>query len=645
MSPTIGRLSPEIGNSIHARSHEMDTVLKPHVPSQSLLQFDPNEINKLRSKHIRSLNDKKRGVRNKNPLARSPRFSSSLPSLTEVPSGAGRVMESLEHSSTHPHNAYAVQDESVDDTVKLEALRAMRDVVMQQQENLKAMSDQNHLYRRKLGTDDTTFHSLHKNHVNHVGMLEQLQMEKELYEAETLLLREEMVAIRQELEVVRCYLPSQPKTPSQQPTPVQRTRSRQDDQQQKLAYNAPKSQAAIQLPLRRSTKNNEVGPEIAANYWKKEWELSMTEETEPTFEPTTDSRTSFFRSPGTSESSNDGFGSFSETSRSFGGTSKSSSSVPPDPPEEKGLEPERRDSMTDEYQQDMEFVRKLLAKYEVQQKGESQSQTKGNDRNNEFDGFVSAPVASEYTEQTVQIEEDLFDIQEATERYHQAKSKGMATSSQTVHVSQTQTISRRNQSRPDASEYSSVQDVSRHPAIKKTVTAAERARFKQLAELDDSRDESSRQEGRSAPDHGWYGERFGEAGAAGSKSGVSRLASSRAYMREQPEQGTHTHQNVQPTSRMREFAAYRQQLGSQKSEGHSQYLEDPPTVTREQPLTGLKSAAYKQRFDNFQKRQQLKFQTRQQLREPQSGSPVEFQTRQQLRERQSGSPVDPFANL
>jgi hypothetical protein len=99
-SPTIGRISPDIVDSIHARSHEMDTVLKPQVPSQSLLQFDPNEINKLRSKHIRSLNNKKRGGRTENPLARSPRFRSSLPALTEVPSDAGRVMESLEHSST-----------------------------------------------------------------------------------------------------------------------------------------------------------------------------------------------------------------------------------------------------------------------------------------------------------------------------------------------------------------------------------------------------------------------------------------------------------------------------------------------------------------------------------------------------------------
>jgi hypothetical protein len=513
-----------------------------------------------------------------------------------------------------------MQDESVHDTEKLEALRAMQDVVIQQQENLKAMSDQNNLFRRKLGTAHTTFNSLHKNHVNQVGMFEQVQLEKEKYEAETLLLREEMATIRRELEVVRCYLPSQPKTPSQQPTPVQRR------QQQKLAYNAPKSQAAIKLPLRRSTKNNERGSETAANYWKKEWELSMTEETEPTFEPTTDSRTSFFRNPGTSESSMDGFGTFSETSGSVGGTSKSASTVAPDPPEEKELVLERRDSTTDEYQQDMDFVRKLLAKYEVQEMGEKQSQTKRSDRNNEFDGFVNAPVASEYTEQTVQIE-DLLDIQEATERYHQAKSKDTATSSPNVHVSQIQTISRRNQPRPDASEYSSAQDGSRRPTTKKAVTAAERARFKQLAELDDSRDDT-RQEGHCAPDHGWYGERFGEAGAAPSQSAVSRLTSSRAYLREQPEQGTHTPQNVQPTSRMREFAAYRQQLGSQKSESYSQYLEDPPTATSEKPLTGLKMGAYKQRFDNFQKRQQLK-----------------FQTRQQLRERQSGSPVDPFANL
>ena len=120
------------------------------------------------------------------------------PNQPEGRTEVGRVMAAL--------GKVGDLDDTVDDyVVKLETLRAMRDVVMQQQEALKAMSTQNHTYRRKLGVAQTKFHSFHQQQMDQTSMIERLQMEKDSFESEALVLREENNNIRQELERLRYH--------------------------------------------------------------------------------------------------------------------------------------------------------------------------------------------------------------------------------------------------------------------------------------------------------------------------------------------------------------------------------------------------------------------------------------------------------
>jgi hypothetical protein len=306
---------------------------------EKLLEDDAQEIFK-RNKHNRSFVKNRRSSKKVSSSQKASSFSfsrpsnasSSMPSLTEVPSDAERVMEALEPSNSNQCNPIRAASPSTtssgsepDDSAKFRALVAMRDVVHQQQQTLKAVSSQNHQYRRTLGKQQTTFHSLQKSRIDQQSAMDTLQLEKESYEAEALWLREEMETVRRELEVVRSEhrliqpLLTTPPPPTEITAPTEIT-------------------GQLQGLKRPSDPEDEVD---VANYWQRELAISMDlmekeekstqemqeiEKKECPQHPTTPSKQSIMED--TRETS---------TVRTSGTESRSSASqrVARDPPEEK----------------------------------------------------------------------------------------------------------------------------------------------------------------------------------------------------------------------------------------------------------------------------------------------------------------------
>jgi hypothetical protein len=299
-----------------SRRHPSSDVLEEH---QNVPQFDP----KLRNKHMRSHIMKKRSSRS-SLLSKPSKMSTSLPSLTEVPSDAGKVMEALEgtRSHSHRHSPTPSEESSLpDDSIKLHALNAMRDVVHKQQETLQAMASQNHQYRRKLGAAETTYHSLQKDQTGQKNVIDQLQMEKDSFEAEALFLREEMQTIRQELDMLRSAIRA-PIVTAPAPAPVFAPVVYGEDYQ---GYNHTMDGAR-----RSGTRDPDEDRDVAVNYWELETSVKKHEYDRLGSNPSVNQKKYLgshedYREP--SETS--------MTARTSGSASRSSASPhPPDPPEE-----------------------------------------------------------------------------------------------------------------------------------------------------------------------------------------------------------------------------------------------------------------------------------------------------------------------
>jgi hypothetical protein len=371
------------------------------VPSQSVPQSDP----KLRNKHIRSNTLKKRSSRN-SIISKPSKMSTSLPSLTEVPSDAGEVMEALEgtHSHSHGHSPTPSEESpSPDDSVKLLALNSMRDVVHKQQETLQAMASQNHQYRLKLGVAETTYHSLQKDQTGQKSAIDQLRMEKDSFEAEALFLREEMQTIRQELEMLRSAIHAPTVTaPSHAPVsaPVVYPRDYQ-------GFNH-----AADGARRSGARDPDEDRDVAANDWNLELETSMKkhEYDELSCNPSVKQNNYF--------GSHEDYLHPSETSmtaRTSGTASRSSASPhPPDPPEEifKSSTNKKKDKKEKQemHMEDIEQVRRLLMIYGQHEKKEgasvisqrSKSSELGSERSFPSRGSKPEKARFQFTEDSIQ---------------------------------------------------------------------------------------------------------------------------------------------------------------------------------------------------------------------------------------------------
>ena len=82
------------------------------------------------------------------------------------------------------------------------ALIAMRDTILQQQENLQELAIKNQKYRDRLAASQNRVHALCKNHLGSMDAIVRLQFERESFEAEALLLREELKKIRKEFTML-----------------------------------------------------------------------------------------------------------------------------------------------------------------------------------------------------------------------------------------------------------------------------------------------------------------------------------------------------------------------------------------------------------------------------------------------------------
>jgi hypothetical protein len=78
-------------------------------------------------------------------------------------------------------------------------LVAMRDTIVQQQENLQMLAIKNQQYRDRLAASHDRVQSLRKDHLGSMDAIIKLQFERESFEAEAVWLREELKTIRNEL--------------------------------------------------------------------------------------------------------------------------------------------------------------------------------------------------------------------------------------------------------------------------------------------------------------------------------------------------------------------------------------------------------------------------------------------------------------
>jgi hypothetical protein len=102
--------------------------------------------------------------------------------------------ESSDQSPLHQDRARKEEEEK--------ALIAMRDTILQQQENLQRLAIKNQQYRDRLAESHGRVKSLYRNHLGSVEAIVKLQFERESFEAEAVLLREELKKIRNELSML-----------------------------------------------------------------------------------------------------------------------------------------------------------------------------------------------------------------------------------------------------------------------------------------------------------------------------------------------------------------------------------------------------------------------------------------------------------
>jgi hypothetical protein len=152
----------------------------------------------------------------------------------------------------------------------------------------------------------------------------------------------------------------------------------------------------------------------AANYWKREWALSMQEmRDEATPDQSTAASSGSIRHDGTSDFSQSNPHAFEP--KSGLPTNTAAIQFPIDPPEEKRTVRTDDDLVADEYLKDMDFVRKLLKKYEGHSitTVESNPKSTENLRKQELAEFIMPQDATEDVrdEQVVHLE-DMLDVQQ-----------------------------------------------------------------------------------------------------------------------------------------------------------------------------------------------------------------------------------------
>jgi len=424
---TISEETPHIYNESLGGEFLMGELTKrPSIEESKAVEFDPSDVNKLRSQHIKAMSSK-----NLTPMPSTSTKSSFRSTSSWSP------MNVTKEVTTKDFGFGMVEDPN---DQKLGSLRSMKEVVAQQQETMKIMSSQNRYYRRKLGAAQNSFQKLYKNQVSQADLIGKLQLEKDSFEAETLLLREEMASVRKQLELFQKQFTQQTqqnnkgteparqmdettKTPS--PThatlaPANTPRKANDHQAPGVTQPCDSKKADTNIKTQEEDiEKAESGSDPAQNYWKREWELSIQGMGE--LEVSNNENTSAETDENTNEQPNDISCESSKSTES----SIVHSIRGVDPPEEKkpaGI-PKAHPKPAD-YEKDIKFVHKLLQKYQKGDTSETshQLQHPSNNENvrigREFD---ETQVAAEEQETLIEIE-NMFEV----ERVYQERQAGMA---------------------------------------------------------------------------------------------------------------------------------------------------------------------------------------------------------------------------
>lgn len=390
----------------------------------SAVEFNSNNLNMLRSKHIRS----KPGTTNTSKPGMP--MNTSQPGMP-MPTKSSLKQPISSNASSHSAKGEArkvTETSKNQDVTNSGAVLSLKDVLAQQQETLKIMAEQNQYYRKKLGDAQSSYRKLYKNKMNQADIIEKLSLEKASFEAETMLLREEMNAVRKQLDNFQKALEQQSKptiatdnfqkTLEQQskPTTVTSTTGEQGRQSSKPVISTSEVPAQKDIQddfallssgsshtedLERATNEKPAMEEQdpadpAQDYWKREWELSMMGGDEGGEE-----------SKGETNENSDPFFDFSKDARE---TSRAEFIRGVDPPEVTKPVEKKAQNAT-EYEQDMKYVNKLAKKYHMQ--GTSEREVMDDQKaftmpqmGHEFD---EAQVAVEEKEALVEIE-NMFEV-------------------------------------------------------------------------------------------------------------------------------------------------------------------------------------------------------------------------------------------
>ena len=140
-------------------------------------------------------------------------FEHSFPSAddqfqSEVGRPHGEILPSVAEVVTEDYASISQMDSestisSMDSSAGIDkperVLVAMRDMILQQQENLQSLADKNKKYRERLEQSQDRILNMRKDHLDQGDVIKKLQFERESFEAEAVWLREELKTIKHEL--------------------------------------------------------------------------------------------------------------------------------------------------------------------------------------------------------------------------------------------------------------------------------------------------------------------------------------------------------------------------------------------------------------------------------------------------------------
>lgn len=247
------------------------------------VEFDPNDVHQLRGQHIGTKSESRKSIQPERNLS----IDSSFPYSPKPPKSPKTSNKEFASPVLLAQNA-PIAHNPPPNSPFLESPTWNANTANQQQEAFEMISSQSIYYRNKLGDAQKSYRKLVKDQTDQAEVIDKLTLEKESFQAETLLLREEMKAIRQQLEIFQKLLTQQvPETMTSvhlQPEPQSTEGSPQLD--------AVTKEAAIAMPevLERFPRDFPIASptntveesegkttDPAQNYWKREWELSMEE--------------------------------------------------------------------------------------------------------------------------------------------------------------------------------------------------------------------------------------------------------------------------------------------------------------------------------------------------------------------------------